>query len=519
MENNQISLNIYDYIVSKNHDAKDRIAIDYLGRKYTFKELLDNMNIVMQSLSEYGIKKGDSIMALTLATPEFIFLMYGAAKMGITLNILNPFNDENYDSIIARLNPKLLFCYDRFYTKILGKIDNKKIVITSPFDSLPLAMKLTGKIQKLSTNKECITYSEFISKGKKRAKKIEEDTADISNKKIIEIGTGCSTGIPKQVGISNEMLNNVVYQHEIMNKYSVFDVSFNDNETFLDIIPPHLAYGICDIHLALSLKLKLCLEPNPEPKLFVKQLKKYRPNHVLAGPVHWKQLIAYDKKIDLSYIKSAVAGGEHLECNDEIKTNQKLKESGSKVTVREGVGLTEICGVGTYNSTGDLFTVGKPLPEYQVGIFKVDINKEYNDNYGKDMNMNKIKAVLHNKVLTEMVKDNDYDYIVVDQFEPEKSYYNHLSDVPNPLKGITFITKAEDKCLSVAVSSLISRYIFIKEMDKLGDKYGIFLPKGANYYVEDVGIKLVNKYGEKILHDIAKLNFSNTDRILKEVRK
>lgn len=146
-------------------------------------------------------------------------------------------------------------------------------------------------------------------------------------------------------------------------------------------------------------------------------------------------------------------------------------------------------------------------------------NKEYNDNYGKDMNMNKIKAVLHNKALTEMVKDNDYDYIVVDQFEPEKSYYNHLSDVPNPLKGITFITKAEDKCLSVAVSSLISRYIFIKEMDKLGDKYGIFLPKGANYYVEDVGIKLVNKYGEKILHDIAKLNFSNTDRILKEVRK
>lgn len=146
-------------------------------------------------------------------------------------------------------------------------------------------------------------------------------------------------------------------------------------------------------------------------------------------------------------------------------------------------------------------------------------NKEYNDNYGKNLNMNKIKAVLHNKVLTEMVKDNDYDYIVVDQFEPEKSYYNHLSDVPNPLKGITFITKAEDKCLSVAVSSLISRYIFIKEMDKLGDKYGIFLPKGANYYVEDVGIKLVNKYGEKILHDIAKLNFSNTDRILKEVRK
>ena len=146
-------------------------------------------------------------------------------------------------------------------------------------------------------------------------------------------------------------------------------------------------------------------------------------------------------------------------------------------------------------------------------------NKEYNKNYGKDMNMNKIKAVLHNKVLTEMVKDNEYDYIVVDQFEPESSYYKHLSEVPSPLKGITFITKAEDKCLSVACSSLISRYIFVKEIDKLGDKYGIFLPKGANYYVEDVGIKLVEKYGVNVLKEVAKLNFSNTDKILKEVRK
>jgi len=146
-------------------------------------------------------------------------------------------------------------------------------------------------------------------------------------------------------------------------------------------------------------------------------------------------------------------------------------------------------------------------------------NKEYNERYGKDMNMNKIKAILHNKVLSEMTKDNIYDYIVIDQFEPEKSYYKHLEECPNPLKGITFVTKAEDKCLSVAVSSLISRYIFIKEIDKLGDKYGIFLPKGANYYVEDVGIKLVQRYGTDVLKEVAKLNFSNTDRILKEVRK
>lgn len=145
-------------------------------------------------------------------------------------------------------------------------------------------------------------------------------------------------------------------------------------------------------------------------------------------------------------------------------------------------------------------------------------NKDYNSYYGKDMNMNKIKAILHNKVLYSLVNENNYkyDYIVVDQFESPKSYYNHLSDTNKIVTGITFITKAEDKCLSVACSSLISRYIFIKEIDKLSDKYGLFIPKGASSYVDDIAIKLVDKYGEKILSDVAKLNFSNTSRIIRK---
>lgn len=145
-------------------------------------------------------------------------------------------------------------------------------------------------------------------------------------------------------------------------------------------------------------------------------------------------------------------------------------------------------------------------------------NKDYNSYYGKDMNMNKIKAILHNKVLYSLVNENNYkyDYIVVGQFESPKSYYNHLSDTNKIVKDITFITKAEDKCLSVACSSLISRYIFIKEIDKLSDKYGLFIPKGASSYVDDIAIKLVDKYGENVLSDVAKLNFSNTSRIIRK---
>ena len=144
-------------------------------------------------------------------------------------------------------------------------------------------------------------------------------------------------------------------------------------------------------------------------------------------------------------------------------------------------------------------------------------NKQYNELYNNEMNMNKMKAILHNKVLSGFANKNkyNYDYIVVDQFENPKSYYNHLSDAKFKVYGITFLTKAEDQCLSVACASIISRYIFLSEIDKISKDIGMDIPKGASSLVDDFGKEIVNKYGPDKLKEIAKLNFKNTEKILK----
>lgn len=51
-------------------------------------------------------------------------------------------------------------------------------------------------------------------------------------------------------------------------------------------------------------------------------------------------------------------------------------------------------------------------------------------------------------------------------------------------------------------------------MDKLSQSLGLTLPKGANPMVDEVGKKIVAKYGKEKLNQIAKLNFKNTDKIL-----
>ena len=142
-------------------------------------------------------------------------------------------------------------------------------------------------------------------------------------------------------------------------------------------------------------------------------------------------------------------------------------------------------------------------------------NTEYNDKYTKELNMNKIKAILHNRVLYELAhEDVKYDYIIVDEFAREARYYDYISDQKVVQRGITFLTKAEDISPAVGCASIISRYIFLKEFDKLSDSIHIPLPKGAGKDVDTIGEEVVEKYGEDKLKEIAKFNFKNTDRIL-----
>jgi len=144
-------------------------------------------------------------------------------------------------------------------------------------------------------------------------------------------------------------------------------------------------------------------------------------------------------------------------------------------------------------------------------------NSEYNEKYNNSYNINKIKAIMHNKVLFQMVNTikESYDYIIIDEFAREQRYYDYIKESPNVQRGITFMTKAEDKNLAVAAASIISRYIFLKEFDKLSDSLHIPLPKGAGNNVDSIGMEVVEKYGKEKLNEIAKLNFKNTERILK----
>ncbi len=220
------------------------------------------------------------------------------------------------------------------------------------------------------------------------------------------------------------------------------------------------------------------------------------------------------KKKDLKYHNCSSVGSDEVGTGDYfgpiVVTAAYVK--------KEDVERLEKLGVGDSKKITDE-KIKKITPEL-IKIVKyrsmILTNKEYNEKYTKDINMNKIKAILHNKVLYQLMTEEkpNVDYIVVDEFAREKRYYEYLEGIPNVQRNITFMTKAEDKNLAVASASIISRYIFLKEFDKLCDSIHIPLPKGAGKDVDEIGEEVVEKYGEDKLKEIAKFNFKNTDRIL-----
>ncbi len=219
-------------------------------------------------------------------------------------------------------------------------------------------------------------------------------------------------------------------------------------------------------------------------------------------------------KIDEKYHNCSSVGSDEVGTGDYFGP---IVVTASYVTLDDVSFLDEL-GVGDSKKINDE-KIKKMAPEIAKRVKYRSVilsNKEYNEKYTKDVNMNKIKAIMHNRVLYQLVNEEKpkYDYIIVDEFAREARYYDYLKDIPNVQRDITFMTKAEDKNLAVACSSIISRYLFLKEFDKLCDEIHIPLVKGASKEVDKIGEEVVEKYGEEKLKDIAKLNFKNTERIL-----
>jgi ribonuclease HIII len=141
-------------------------------------------------------------------------------------------------------------------------------------------------------------------------------------------------------------------------------------------------------------------------------------------------------------------------------------------------------------------------------------NEKYNELTSKKININEMKARLHNRVLLNLIKKhNNVKHVFVDQFVSETKFMAYASRDKEIARNVVFKTKGESRFPSVALASVIARYSFLKKMEALGKKYDCQFPFGASAKVDAFAQFFIDRFGKEEMNKVAKINFANYKRI------
>lgn len=162
-------------------------------------------------------------------------------------------------------------------------------------------------------------------------------------------------------------------------------------------------------------------------------------------------------------------------------------------------------------SDKDIIEIGDALSK-KFFISKLTLsNEKYNEMLSKGENLNSMKAKMHNRALLNLYKQfPETKNIFVDQFVKPETYFKYLNDANEPqVRNITFRTKGESFYPCVALASVMARYAFLKEKEKLESQYNLVIPFGANSKVDEFAQRFIAKFGLTEFNKIAKKNFAN----------
>lgn len=187
-------------------------------------------------------------------------------------------------------------------------------------------------------------------------------------------------------------------------------------------------------------------------------------------------------------IAACYVGPEHLAELEGVKDSKKLTDP---ISLRLAGKIREVC----------------PHSIISIGPAK------YNELYAKFKNLNTLLAWGHARAIENVLELQPATHVISDQFAAgglavKKALYEKG-------KGIEFrsMVRAEAD-IAVAAASILARAEFLMRLKRLGNEYGIELPKGAGNVI-GTAQRFVASQGADALGNIAKLHFKTTQQVLR----
>ena len=357
--------------------SPNNIAISFMGKDITYRELNDTVDAVAAGLAASGFKKGDRAVIYMPNTPQFVMIYFGVLRAGGIVIATNPlYSERELQHQLQDCGAETVFVMSRYYPLLKnvqrkGKTNVKRVIATHIKTYLPSIKRiLYGLLRekkagdRVSLEVGDTWFKDFLALGKQAI--TPDVTVTVEDLALLQY-TGGTTGIAKgAVALHRNLAANARQLQEW-----IPDLQYG-KEVFIAAIPYFHSYGmVTAMILPASIAAKMVVIPDPRDLANVmSSIEDHKATFFPGVPTLYVAINNHPDilagKYDLTSIRACLSGSAPLM----VETKEHFEEiTGGKLV--EGYGLTESHVVAHANPLlGDnrSGSIGLPIPNMECRI-------------------------------------------------------------------------------------------------------------------------------------------------------
>jgi long-chain acyl-CoA synthetase len=359
----------------------DRPAIEFMGKRMSYRELGHHVNRAARGLQQLGVKPGVHVGLYLPNTPHYIIALFGVLKAGGTVVNYSPLDaakvlehkieDSRTDFLVtldmASLYPQM--------AAMLGKTRLKKLIVGSLAEMAPAPgavaaeMKAASQLSEVPSDDRHISFARLLDNdGAFERYPIADPTEAIA---LLQY-TGGTTGLPKGAMLTHANLSSAC-QQAWETTGGTPPVLIGGQERLLAVLPPFHIYALTvNMLFAILGGMEIIQHVRFDPKAALEDIANKKVTVFCGVPTMFTALINHPEtpKHSLRSLKYCGSGGAPLP----LEVAQQFSAI-TGCSLSEGWGMTETSPTGTFTPVHGKRKAGScgiPMPRIVIKFLGVD---------------------------------------------------------------------------------------------------------------------------------------------------
>jgi long-chain acyl-CoA synthetase len=345
--------------------------IDFMGRKFSYGEMIGQIRRIACGLQAMGVKKGDRVGLYLPNTPHYVAAYYGALMAGaIVVNFSPLYTAAELEHQVEDSGTQILFTLSAkallpTALKVLDESSLQKLVVgsvaevLSPVKSLLFRWFKASESVAIPDDPRVLRYDRLIANA---GDCVVADIDPVEDVALLQY-TGGTTGTPKGAMLTHQNLTANARQAQAIDPHR------HEADRIIAVLPFfHVFANTCTLNRTVLNGGEMVMLPRFDAAQVLAAVQRVKATALPGVPTMFQALLDHPAigNIDFSSLRACISGGAPLP----LELKQKF-EATTGAKLFEGYGLTETSPIvccNPYEGLNKSGTVGQPVPDTRVRL-------------------------------------------------------------------------------------------------------------------------------------------------------